>query len=209
MQLYQFLISFIYLYYFTFKSYFILIFSIMMFLHLHKKYINNYQIQGKNKVLVNICNIPINFYNKISSYDYDNNFCIAIFICYEKINQYYIFLLEEVTCMFSDLIFDQFNELLKKSNKNSSNDVNNELFNKMFTNMMKVFPENKPKNRSNKDLLKSIKLENDLKFREIDDYNVSDFSELNKYSIDDLNDLNNNLLSIKESLEETLDNVNH
>ena len=169
-----------------------------MFLHLQKKYINNYQIQGKNKVLVNICNLPINFYNKISSYDYDNNFYIAIFICYEKINQYYIFVLDEVTCMFSDLIFHQFNELLKKSNKSPNNDVDNELFNKMFTKMMKVFPENKPKKKSNKDLLKSLKFENDLKIREIDDYDI-----------DDLNDLNNSLLSIKDCLNETLDNVNH
>lgn len=200
MELYQFLLTIFYLYYFSVKSYFFLLFGIFMSNHLHKKYIKNYEIQGKNKTLVHVCNLPLKLYKNILSYDYDNNFFIFTFMIYDKGNYYYEIIVDEITFMFSDLIFDKFNELLSKSeiNKNNNKEINMDIFNTFFRKMMNDIPIKKKEENRNNSLLQKIKLENDLRFREIDDYNT-----------DDLNDLNNKLLFMKESLEKTLDNVIH
>lgn len=200
MELYQFLLTIFYLYYFSVKSYFFLLFGIFMSNHLHKKYIKNYEIQGKNKTLVYVCNLPLNLYKNILSYDYDNNFFIFTFIIYDRCNYYYQIIIDEITCMFSDLMFDKFNELLGKSeiNKNNKDEINMDIFNRFFKKMMSELPIKKKEENRNNSLLKKIKLENDLRFREIDDYDT-----------EDLNDLNNKLLFMKDSLEKTLENVSH
>lgn len=200
MELYQFLLTIFYLYYFSIKSYFLLLFGIFMSNHLHKKYIKNFEIQGKNKTLVYICNLPLNLYRNILSYDYDNNFFIFIFMIYDKGNYYYEIIVDEITCMFSDLMFDKFNELISKSelNKNNKKEINMDIFNTFIKKMMNDIPIKQKEESRNNSLLKKIKIENDLRFREIDDYNT-----------EDLNDLNNKLLFMKDSLEKTLDNVSH
>jgi hypothetical protein len=97
-------------------------------------------------------------------------------------------------------MFDKFNELLGKSeiNKNNKDEINMDIFNRFFKKMMNDIPIKKKEENRNNSLLKKIKLENDLRFREIDDYDT-----------EDLNDLNNKLLFMKDSLEKTLENVSH
>ena len=58
---------------------------------------------------------------------------------YDKGNYYYEIIVDEITCMFSDLMFDKFNELISKSelNKNNKKEINMDIFNTFIKKMMK------------------------------------------------------------------------
>ena len=78
MELYHFLFSSTFVYFFSFKILFITMFCGLMCNHLHKKYIINYEIKGQYKMLTKTCNYPVNIYNKLTSYNYNNTLCLII-----------------------------------------------------------------------------------------------------------------------------------
>ena len=222
MELYHFLFSSTFVYFFSFKILFITMFCGLMCNHLHKKYIINYEIKGQYKMLTKTCNYPVNIYNKLTSYNYNNTLCLMAFTSYNKLNYYYLIILDEILSMGTELLLDTFTQLMSKTSNPSktqnivtkNNDI--ELINTMFNGMIKMMPQNKVTKNTN--LLNMLKKENKLQISTLKNNELIDDSDNEsenlklQYNLDNLNEcqlnsLKDNLGSIKKELQQNIDKL--
>ena len=190
--------------------------------HLHKKYIINYEIKGQYKMLTKTCNYPVNIYNKLTSYNYNNTLCLMAFTSYNKLNYYYLIILDEILSMGTELLLDTFTQLMSKTSNPSktqnkvtkNNDI--ELINTMFNGMIKMMPQNKVTKNTN--LLNMLKKENKLQISSLKNNELIDDSDNEsenlklQYNLDNLNEcqlnsLKDNLGSIKKELQQNIDKL--
>jgi len=230
MELYQFLFVAAFLQIFTLKTLIICAFTILMSNHLHKKYIINYEIKGQHKTITKICNYPINFYNKLSSYNYQNyKFCIFVITNYNKVNYYYLLAFDEVVHMFSDLLIDVVKELMDKIPKNNKKLKDDELINNLFNSMIGMLPKKqyniKEDNNKNINLLNLIKKENNFPISksnnkslidesDTDSDDISKFTLLDNINLNELEDdklfkLNSTLTKYKSFIKKEIDNISN
>jgi len=148
MELYQVLFTFTFLQIFSIKIFLITLFTVLMSKHLYKKYIINYEIKGQHKSLTKICNYPINIYNNLASYNYNNKPCLFIIKYYNKVNYYYLLVFDEILYMSSDILLGLISELMdkmgstKKNQTNKKEINNNEMINNLFNSMIQMIPKN-------------------------------------------------------------------
>tara|TARA_B100000902_G_C27312013_1_gene919005 strand:+ start:711 stop:1403 length:693 start_codon:yes stop_codon:yes gene_type:complete len=230
MELYQFLFVAAFLQIFTLKTLIICAFTFLMSKHLHKKYIVNYEIKGQHKTITKICNYPIIFYNKLSSYNYQNSkSCMFVITNYNKVNYYYLLAFDEVVHMFSDLLIDVVKELMDKIPKNDKKIKDDELINNLFNSMIGMLPKKqdniKEDKDKNKNLLNLIKKENNLSIsksnnKSLIDESDTDSDDINKFTLLDnikLNELedeklfklNNTLLKYKDTIKKEIDDISN
>lgn len=209
MELYHFLGAITFIYFFNIYYLFVFVFSCLMLRHYNKKYISSYKVKGTNKKLVNLWYYPINIYNKILSYEYDNFIFKFIFMCYDKVNKFYSVILDEVLIMFTDLFYDVVNDHLEKNTQNEHIQPpfldmfskNPELVNNMFNNFLEHVPKQQVQNinSDNKRILQDIKKFNNFlkpqnnSFLEPQNNNkiLQDLKDINKMLEKNQTDINN------------------
>lgn len=174
-----------------------------MLRHFYKKKIKTYEIEGKNKKLVNYLKFPINVYDKLKSYKCDNILFNSLNYVYKKINSFYNLILDEVFLMFSDLFYDILNENIKNNSNNKF------LCENILDNMVCKLSDHNNKISINDDnILDKIKKinNNDNKLDKIkknynNDKNLLD-NELDKILEDEMDNFFKNEKELKKSLNE-------